>query len=341
MRGILRLRVYVLMMKLPSTQLLDPPNMMGSRHKKRFAVCGSLWEVSCDSPHIMASIRELFKPADSLSSPPDLSLSLSVDSSCFEEERWLQPYFRGMDHLVYAAYGPGSSMLINLRTCHVIGSFSPAMACDSTYWKQVILPVLLGVVSQSIGVTPLHCACLVNNGNGLLLGGFSGAGKSTLALSLASQGLAYLSDDWTYFSNCGSDLRAWGLPIPVKLLPDAVKYFPSLSRLEPHVSLNGELAFEVDPVETFGVGRALTCAPRWLVFVERIAEPRATFTKISSAEAASRFASELETLPTSIADLQEVQLDTIAKVVDRECWVLRHGLPPDALARELLAFCEN
>jgi hypothetical protein len=289
----------------------------------------------------MASIQEVFEPADSLSSPPDLSLSFSVDSTCFEEERWPQPYFRGMDHLVYAAYGPGSSMLINLRTCHAIGSFSPVMACDSTYWKQVILPVLLGVVSQSIGVTPLHCACLVKNENGLLLGGFSGAGKSTLALSLACRGLEYLSDDWTYFSNLDEDLRAYGLPIPVKLLPDAVKYFPQLSSLDPHVSLNGEIAFEVDPVKTFGVGRTLNCAPRWLVFVERIAEPRATFIEISSAEAASRFASELETLPASIADLQEVQLDTIAKVVDRQCWVLRHGLSPDSLAGELLAFCEN
>ena len=329
------------MMKLPSAQLLGQPNKRALHHKERFAVCGSSWEVSCDSPQLLAVLREWFEPAGSLTSPPDLSLAFSVDRVRPEQPPWPQPYFRGLDHLVYAAYGPGNSMLIDLRTCQVIGSFSPAMACDFGYWKQVIVPVLLGIVSQSLRITPLHCACLVNKGEGLLLGGLSGAGKSTLALSLACHGLEYLSDDWTYFSRNESQVRAWGLPTAVKLLPDAAEYFPQLYEFEPHVSLNGEVAFEVDPVEIFGVNRALTCQPRWVVFVERTVEARATFATISSAEAATRFASELETLPASIAEMQEFQLNTIGSVVDRECWVLRHGLPPDALAQELLEFCKS
>jgi hypothetical protein len=203
----------------------------------------------------------------------------------------------------------------------------------------VILPVLLGIASASIGVTPLHCACLVKNGHGLLIGGESEAGKSTLALSLSLNGFAYLSDDWTYFSRSGNQVCAWGLPTPVKLLPDAFKYFPRLAALEPAISQNGELAFEVDPVGTFGVSRSLYCEPRWLVFVERTQEPCAVFKPIGSAEAASRLAADLEMLPSCISYQREHQLATIKALVNRDCWVLRHGMTPSSVARELEEFC--
>jgi hypothetical protein len=154
-------------------------------------------------------------------------------------------------------------------------------------------------------------------------------------------GFAYLSDDWTYFSRSGTQVRAWGLPTPVKLLPDGSKYFPRLADYEPAISQNGELAFEVDPVETFGVRRSLSCEPRWLVFLERTQEAGAVFNPIASSEAASRLAADLEILPSSISGQREYQLATIKALVNRECWVLRHGMTPSSVARELGNFCEH
>jgi hypothetical protein len=230
-------------------------------------------------------------------------------------------------------------MLIDLRGRRVIGLFSPAMAHDSRYWRDTLLPILLGITSVSLGISPLHCACVVNNGRGLMLGGVSGAGKSTLAICLALNGFTYLSDDWTYFSQSGSRILAWGLPTPVKLLPDTVRYFPQLINVRPTLSLNGELAYEVDPVTIFGADRSSCCEAEWLVFIERTEAPRAVFRPISSKEAFSRFASELERLPACISDLRDLQLRTIKTLVDRECWVLNHGLTPALIAQELSDFC--
>ena len=59
-----------------------------------------------------------------------------VDSELRAETPWPQPHFRGLDQFVYAAYGTGGSMLIDLRQRQVISTFSPAMAQDSSYWTQ-------------------------------------------------------------------------------------------------------------------------------------------------------------------------------------------------------------
>jgi hypothetical protein len=305
----------------------------------RFLVAGSVWLISSNAPEILAAARETFQPAHEVTSPIALTISCYVDSEIREEKPWPQPHFRGLDHLVYAAYGPGSSMLMDLQGRRVIGVFSPAMACDLNYWKSVVLPVVLGVASASVGVTPLHCACLVKGGRGLILAGASGAGKSTLAVSLSLNNFAYLSDDWTYFSQSGSKVHAWGLPTSVKLLPDAVEFFPQLTSMKPSPSLNGELAFEIDPVAMFGVNRSFRCEPQWVVFVERSEKPGAVFKPMSSGDAFARFASELEALPPCISDMRKHQLQVITALVTRECWVLQHGLTPAAVAKELSEFC--
>jgi hypothetical protein len=320
-----------------AVQKLDKSNFQLTA---QFLAAGSVWRVSCSSREILQVMGEAFQPLDRGGSPVDLDITFRVDPSLCEAPPWPTPYFRGLEHMVYAAYGSGSSMLIDLQTPRIVGLFSVAMARDSGYWRRVLLPVLLGIVGHAISVTPLHCGCLVKNGHGLLLAGASGVGKSTLALCLSLNGFAYLSDDCTYFSRSGSRLHAWGLPVPMKLLPDAARYFPQLSASEAIHSLNGEVAIHLDP-ETIGVSRSPSCEPRWLVFVERTDESGMAFRQITSQEAASRFTSSLETLPPCISGQRQHQLATINAVVDRECWVLRHGVTPRVAAQRLQEFCET
>jgi hypothetical protein len=322
-----------------SGSMIEGPAEVALLLEARFMVAGSTWMISSNSEEVLKAAQETLQPARDDARATDLWVSVYVDFEVPDRPRWSQPRFRALDHLYYAMYGPCDSMLVDQQRRRVVGLFSSGTARDVSYWKRVILPVLLGIASASIGVTPLHCACLVKNGHGLLIGGESEAGKSTLALSLSLNGFAYLSDDWTYFSQSGNQVCAWGLPTPVKLLPDAFKYFPRLAALEPAISQNGELAFEVDPVETFGVSRSLSCEPRWLVFVERTQEPCAVFRQIGSSEAASRFAAELEILPSCISTQRERQMDTINALVQRDCWVLQHGMVPSLIAQKLAEFC--
>ena len=168
--------------------------------KQRFAVAGSVWLISTNAPEIVSAAGATFQSVNDTTLPAALTISCYVDPELRAKQPWPQPHFRGLDHLVYAGYGSGGSMIVDLQRRRVIGRFSPAMARDSNYWRCVLLPILLGITSASIGVSALHCACVVRNGHGLILGGASGAGKSSLALALSLTGFAYLSDDWTYFS---------------------------------------------------------------------------------------------------------------------------------------------
>jgi hypothetical protein len=322
-------------------RLAEPQDTVPLPHQRRFFVAGAIWAVSTNAQEILDVMQEFFEAPSEEPSIPYLTVSFYVDFGAPDRPRWSQPHFRALDHLYYATYGPGDSLLIDQNSRRAIGLFSLATARDSVYWKRVILPVLAGIASACLGVSPLHCACLVKDELGLLLSGESGAGKSTLALSLSLNGFTYLSDDCTYISRSGPQVRGWGLPTPVKLLPDAVRYFSELRSLTPATSLNGELSFEVDPVETFGVTRSLSCEPRWVVFVERTEEPGAVFERISSREAASRFASDLERLPPCISHQREYQLATIEALVKQECWLLRHGMSPLSVAQELVEFCKT
>src|SRR5215471_9249626 len=101
----------------------------------RFLVAGSLWLITSNAAEVLAAARQTFQLVNDVRSPITLTINCYVDSRVFEEKPWPQPHFRGLDHLVYAGYGPSSSMLIDLRLRRVIGMFSPAMASDLDYWK--------------------------------------------------------------------------------------------------------------------------------------------------------------------------------------------------------------
>jgi len=305
-----------------------------------FDVMGTVWHVSSNSEELLETIHETFPLKSNPSVPADLRLFFRVDRSAQGPKVRNRPHFRALDHLYYASYGPNDSMVIDQQHRQVVGHVSRDLTRDKSYWRHTILPVLVGIVSASIRITPVHCACVAKrDGSGLLLGGISGSGKSTLAVTLASAGFNYLSDDCTYLSRTASGLRAWGLPIPAKLLPDAIAYFPQLHNATPSESLNGEIAFQVHPAHLFGGDSVLSCNPRWLVFIERSAGTKPIFQAISSQDAANRLTQDLEMLPECIADQRDYQVETIRQLVDRECWVLRHGVSPQELAKVLASFC--
>jgi hypothetical protein len=213
------------------------------------------------------------------------------------------------------------------------------MAADLSYWNRVVFPALFGIVSPSVGITALHCASIARNGNALLLAGTSGSGKSTLSLALAQNGFNFLSDDWTYFSLQGGQLLAWNSMSHLKLLPDARKYFPELAALEPRVSVNGELAYELDPEEVFGVHRSEHAKPCWVLFLERQKNAEFALIEVASTEAAMRLGGDLEELPAVLCDARLLFEKTVNNLATRRCWVLRYGGNPHAVAQALSRFC--
>lgn len=230
-------------------------------------------------------------------------------------------HFRARGHFAYARFTVADSFWFNLRTREVFGTCSPELADDHWRWHAHIFPALLGILSASIGVAPVHAACLVRDGRGVLLTGRSGAGKSTLTVALARRGYELLSDDWSYLSAPEDavnreSVQAWGLPVPVKLLPDASSFFPELCTCQVAVSLNGEIAYEVFPEECFAVERSLRCPVMNVVLLDRRTEPGCAMLPVSPNEAIDHLQAELEPLEGVLACCYRKQLDLIRRAVE-------------------------
>ena len=306
--------------------------------RESFLLAGAACEIATNSGPLLEMARESFPLLDDDPSPPNLHLRLWIDPAAERSPGTTMPYLRGLGHLVFAGFDSQNALLMDLRARRAIGRFSPETLADRHYWRRMLFPLVLGVVGGSVGVTALHCGCVARDGQGLVLAGDCGAGKSTLTLALAQRGFAFLCDEWTYFSRRDGQLQAWGLSNPLKLLPDAAAFFPELAALEPAVAMNGELAFEIDPAKVFGVRRALRCSPRWLVLLERTADPGLKLSEISPDEAAARF--ELGLLAED-PEAMNTQRETIRSLLGLPGALLRYGGNPHTIARALEHFCGN
>lgn len=302
---------------------------------EHYLMAGALGAISTNSQEILLAARESFRPAHASPVHVQTHWRFWVDPEGTLRAPWPKPTFRGLDHMIFVGLDAQNSILIDLKHKRAIGRFSPAMAADHDRWKTVLFPNLMSLMGPALGITGLHCACVVRDGKGLLLTGRSGSGKSTLTLALALRGFSFLSDDWTYFSNGGGGILAWGLIPRLKLLPSAAAYFPELLQFHTGVSVNGEEAFEIDPFQNLGIPRCRSCEPKQLVFLERTSNPEFTLTQMPASEAFGRLEGSL------LADNPEAlqaQLAMVRRVVDCGPWQLRYGEAPEVVARKLEGF---
>jgi hypothetical protein len=246
-------------------------------------------------------------------------------------------FFRGHRHLVFAMLPPRGVVTYDLLRRRVHAVLSAAAACDRSFWNNVLLPITIGVLGTTVGVVPLHSACLDHNGTGVLVAGASGAGKSTLAAALAGCGFSFVSDDWTYISKDASALVAYGLSSPIKLLPDTVKFFPHLKDIAPHKTLNGELAYEIDP-SWAGFSVNYISHPRRVLFLERTLKPGCDFVPCRSEYVREFFETSAERLPNELSEAKAFRASVIQTLSSVPAWILRTGGSPQTTAAAISDF---
>ncbi len=230
--------------------------------------------------------------------------------------------------------------MFDLLARKISAAVAEGTARDSDFWNAVLIPIAMGVMGPSLGLAPMHSACLEVGGRGMLVAGVSGAGKSTLASALAKEGMALVSDDWIYAGENAGKVRIYGLDVPVKLMPDTAKFFPELTKVQPHIALNGELAYEVDARETLGVQASRVCEPECIVFLERtMGENRITSMEPSVAK--SFFERSAEQLPPELAHAVEQRSRIIEAVTDCDCWRFQYEGSPCEGAAWLRRFFEE
>lgn len=121
------------------------------------------------------------------------------------------PVFQHLETKAAAGAGP-DYQLVEADGLALVGR--PGRPMQIVTPRQAV-PALKGlliedILDSSAAPMALHCACLVRNGQALLLAGAPGAGKSTLTLALMAAGFGYGGDDVTLLGDAG---RARGIPL--------------------------------------------------------------------------------------------------------------------------------
>jgi hypothetical protein len=284
----------------------------------------------------LANMLELLSIHVSGSSSSRFNIRVVVDDLSVETAK--QPHFRGLHHVVTASFGSSNVFVFDILRRTINASISGVVARDSQFWKERLIPITLGVLGAAMGLVPMHCACLELESDGLLIAGVSGAGKSTLSVALSQDGFNYVSDDWTYMSQRNGRLVAHGTSAPVKLLPDAVNHFEALQSHSLQISMNGELAYEVDIIEAFGAQVERGCEPRWLIFLERMPYPGGDFTSMTGTAAQSYLNSSVERLPVQLSEAAKMREQIIERVSQLPCWRFCYGGTPQFAAKQLREF---
>ena len=249
-----------------------------------------------------------------------------------------QPSFRGVDHLVFASFG-NDLFGFDLRRRRITAVVGQHTAQDERFWNLVLLPIAIGVMGTVLGVVPMHCACLEWRSQGVLITGSSGAGKSTLCAAMAQYGFTYISDDWTYVSDAGGSLVAHGLNIPLKLLPDARKFF-SLRDGSLAIAMNGEWAYEVDPSEIAAKTKTST-KPKRLLLLQRSDRRAPKFERLASDAIREFFERSSERLPECLPDARRNRSRIIDRVANLDCWRFTYSGSPHEAANAIRYFLEK
>lgn len=299
-------------------------------------IAGAHCLLSTNSPEVLRSTSR-WRPAGAAPNLKSFEMEILVDPTagdCGDS----RPHFRGLRHLVFVFLPEHGFLTYDLLRKRVHGVISPKVAGDATAWDSLLLPITIGILGTTLGVAPLHCACLDRDGSGVLIAGVSGAGKSTLAAALAQRGFALVSDDWTYMSRQGTSLSARGMFAPVKLLPNSAQFFPCLGELSQRKTLNGELAYEFDP------GLTLKCAvkdishPRWLFFLERTSTGSCQFVPCRPEYVRDFFEHNAEKLPDELAAASRNRSQIIRQLSTHPAWILQTNKTPHQTAEAVDGF---
>ena len=125
--------------------------------------------------------------------------------------------------------------------------------------------VMLTALDYSL-FSPIHAACVVRNGFGVVLSGDSGAGKSTLSYACARRGWTLVCDDSLHLHPSG--LTVGSLSSTIYLREPARALFPELEQEHLGVAPNGKPAMTIVPAQR-GLRTARTAPVERLLFLAR------------------------------------------------------------------------
>ena len=268
---------------------LASPDLLGARFERELPVMGVRVRFRSNSERIDAVVERAFGHWRALPSAL-VGTGAPLEVTLIERASTPQP---GSLRIRYGSgwltASDGDSML---AACIDRGSalalVSEKLVADENRFRQEIVECATLVLVSQRDRTPMHASAVARNGVAVAFVGRSGGGKSTLTYACLRRGFDLLSEDVLHCS-LRPGMRYWGNGGQVRLLPDAVRWFPELNTIEPRLLENGKTKLVVP------VGRnALTAHSVHFCLLERGSGTDTKLERATPAELASAVGTKLE-----------------------------------------------
>lgn len=274
-------------MSEPGIQTL--PDLLAAQFERELPVMGVRVRFKSSSERIDAVVERAFGhwralPPELIASAPPLEVTLVERPSTSPPGRMRVRYGSG-----WLTASDGDSMLSAcLDRGAALALVSPQLVADADRFRHEIVECAALVLVSQRDRTPMHASAVARDGVAVAFVGRSGGGKSTLTYACLRRGFDLLSEDVLHCSQ-QAGRRYWGNGGQVRLLPDAIRWFPELSRIEPRLLENGKTKLVVP------VGRnALSVRKVHFCLIERGNGADTKLERASPAELASAVGTELE-----------------------------------------------
>ena len=192
-------------------------------------------------------------------------------------------------------------------------------AKDHSWLRWFFLESSVYVTLSQRFVVPIHAACIVRGGAGILLSGSSGAGKSSLSYACARAGFTFVTDDAAWLLP-ETERFAIGQSWRARFRPDAPVLFPELRDYVVRARPNGKIGIEVPLADLPHIRTTSRAQIAAIVFLER--GPGTAGTRsFSAAETADRILSEL---PSYGDDTDAIHERSVRRMAEAPAYAMRY-----------------
>jgi hypothetical protein len=172
-------------------------------HEEMFYPFGFPMLARTNAPEILTHLREIWGVFDKRFDTEAVRIDVHVVES-ESTECPPAPTYRLMMPLMMAVADANNYFVADLAGNLTQATISRAAVKHTLYLRYFFLESMGFQHIASRFTTPVHGACVVRNGRGVLLMGDSGVGKSTLSYACARAGWTFVSDDASFLLNGGS-----------------------------------------------------------------------------------------------------------------------------------------
>ena len=227
-------------------------------------------EVYTNSPVVLAAAQQSWGHFQSKFSCSPLILRIGVTEDTPSSPDILPPpVCRVQENLLSNIVDAHNFVVCDLNAGFSFGWITERTAASTLYLRYHILEAAALCMIAALRAAPLHAACVVPLGHGMLLCGDSGAGKSSLAFAGARSGWTFISDDASYLPFARKDRMVVGNCHQVRLRDTAALLFPELEGRAVTPRAAGKPSIELPTADLPGLLTADSAIVQSIIFLNR------------------------------------------------------------------------